>query len=230
MSWVRIGLVIGLLAVPACGTSGSGGIGAVSCGGTTQTVQTIQPGVVKIAITGTATDPLDPEAWMYRYAERLAAELALQAEWVVVPFDKSWELAGKDVVDGSLGTWLAPKHGDMRRNPLKITIADSRIVDLECDNEEALEDFRRYVSHAENGNRVGEFALGTNTAVRDVIGNMLQDEKIPGVHIAFGHPYSEHAGADWTSETHIDVVGRDFDVWFDGVPIMKHGKYLNGEV
>jgi ABC-type amino acid transport substrate-binding protein len=100
MSWVRIGVVIGLLAVPACETSGSGGIGAVSCGiGSTQTVGTLQPGVVKIAITGTATDPLDPEAWMYRYAERLAAELLLRAEWVVVPFDKSWELAGKDVVD-----------------------------------------------------------------------------------------------------------------------------------
>ena len=98
MSWVRIGLVIGLLAVPACGTSGSGGIGAVSCG-STETVGTLQPGVVKIAITGTATDQLDPEAWMYRYAERLAAELLLRPEWVVVPFDKSWELAGKDVVD-----------------------------------------------------------------------------------------------------------------------------------
>jgi len=137
---------------------------------------------------------------------------------------------GVYVVDGCLGTWLAPKHGDLRNTPLKITISDSRIVDLECENEEALEDFRNYVSYAENGDRVGEFALGTNLAVHDVIGNMLQDEKIPGVHIAFGHPYSEHTGADWTSETHIDVVGRDFDVWFDGVPIMKRGKYLNGEV
>lgn len=136
---------------------------------------------------------------------------------------------GVYVVDGSLGTWLAPKHGDMRRNPLRITIADSRIIDTSCDNAEALKDFRAYVAHAENGNRVGEFALGTNLAVHDVIGNMLQDEKIPGVHIAFGHPYSEHTGAEWTSETHIDVVGRDFDVWFDGVPIMKRGRYmLNG--
>jgi polar amino acid transport system substrate-binding protein len=62
-------------------------------------VQTLQPGVVTIAITGTATDPLDPEAWMSRYAERLAQDLNLRAEWHVVPFDKSWELAGKDVVD-----------------------------------------------------------------------------------------------------------------------------------
>ena len=55
--------------------------------------------MVKIAITGTATDALDPEAWMYRYAERLAQDLNLRAEWHVVPFDKSWELAGRDAVD-----------------------------------------------------------------------------------------------------------------------------------
>lgn len=62
-------------------------------------IQTLQPGVVRIAITGSATDLLDPEAWMYQYAERLAHDLGLRVEWAVVPFDKSWELAGKDVVD-----------------------------------------------------------------------------------------------------------------------------------
>ena len=74
----------------------------VGCGArTTPTaIQTLEPGVVKIAVTGTTvTDPLDPEEWMYRYAERLARDLDLRVEWHVVPFDKSWELAGKDVVD-----------------------------------------------------------------------------------------------------------------------------------
>lgn len=75
---------------------------AAACGGertASHDVQTLAPGRITIAITGTATDVLDPEAWMYRYAERLAADLGLTAEWKVVPFDKSWELAGKDVVD-----------------------------------------------------------------------------------------------------------------------------------
>jgi len=63
-------------------------------------VQTLEPGVLKIAVTGTTvTDPLNPEQWMYRYAERLGHDLGLRVEWHVVPFDKSWELAGKDVVD-----------------------------------------------------------------------------------------------------------------------------------
>ena len=63
-------------------------------------IRTLEPGVVKIAITGvTVDDPLDPEQWRYFYAERLAQDLNLRAEWHVVPFDKSWELAGRNVVD-----------------------------------------------------------------------------------------------------------------------------------
>ena len=58
------------------------------------------------------------------------------------------------------------------------------------------EEFRAYTSTDENSNRVGEFAVGTNTACTHVIGNILQDEKIPGIHIAFGHPYAEHTGAE----------------------------------
>jgi len=66
----------------------------------------------------------------------------------------------------------------------------------------------------------------TNTACTHVIGHILQDEKIPGVHIAFGHPYAEHTGANWVSKTHIDCVGRDFDIWFDGEQVMRGGKFL----
>lgn len=63
-------------------------------------IGTLEAGVVKIAVTSTTvTDPLDPEEWMYRYAERLGRDLGLRVDWHVVPFDKSWQLAGLDVVD-----------------------------------------------------------------------------------------------------------------------------------
>jgi leucyl aminopeptidase (aminopeptidase T) len=141
-------------------------------------------------------------------------------------FTSPQRVDGIFVVDGVLGDWLAPKYGDMSATPLTIHIDESRIVKTECDHEEALRDFRAYTSTDENSGRVGEYALGTNLAVRELIGNMLQDEKIPGVHIAFGHPYSEHTGAKWKSGTHVDVVGREFDVWFDGRKIMERGRYL----
>jgi len=133
---------------------------------------------------------------------------------------------GTFVVDGVVGDYLCSKYGDLRDTPLTIQVAGNRIVELRCENKELLDDFRAYTSTDENSNRVGEFAIGTNTALTRVIGNILQDEKIPGVHIAFGHPYAEHTGADWKSKTHIDCVGRDFDIWFDDEQVMRAGKFL----
>jgi leucyl aminopeptidase (aminopeptidase T) len=133
---------------------------------------------------------------------------------------------GVFVVDGVVGDYLCQKYGDLRETPLTIEVADSRIRNLQCSNKELLEEFQAYTSTDENSNRVGEFAIGTNIACTRVIGNILQDEKMPGVHIAFGHPYAEHTGADWISKTHIDCVGRDFDIWFDGEQVMARGKFL----
>ena len=46
------------------------------------------------------------------------------------------------------------------------------------------------------------------------------------ISMAFGNPYGAHTGADWWSGTHIDVVGRDFDIWADDRQIMSSGKFL----
>jgi aminopeptidase len=133
---------------------------------------------------------------------------------------------GTFVVDGVVGDYLCQKYGDLHDAPLTIAVENNRIRQLHSKNNELLEEFRAYTSADENSNRVGEFAIGTNTACTHVIGNILQDEKIPGVHIAFGHPYAEHTGANWVSKTHIDCVGRDFDIWFDGEQVMERGKFL----
>jgi leucyl aminopeptidase (aminopeptidase T) len=133
---------------------------------------------------------------------------------------------GVFVVDGVVGDYLCQKYGDIEATPLTIEIEDNRIRSLQCENAELLEEFRAYTSTDENSNRVGEFAVGTNTACTRIIGNILQDEKIPGIHIAFGHPYAEHTGQNWISKTHIDCVGRDFDIWFDDTMVMERGKFL----
>jgi aminopeptidase len=133
---------------------------------------------------------------------------------------------GLYVADGVVGDYLCARYGDLRDNPLFVTIEDSRIADVRCDRADLVRDFLAYTATDENSNRVGEFALGTNIAVHDVIGNILPDEKLPTLHVAFGHPYAEHTGAKWKSTTHIDIVGRQFNVWFDGDPIMEGGRYL----
>ncbi|HEX8678960.1 MAG TPA: aminopeptidase [Chthoniobacterales bacterium] len=133
---------------------------------------------------------------------------------------------GVFVVDGVVGDYLCQKYGDILETPLTIVVEDNRIRSLECENKELLEEFRAYTSTDENSDRVGEFAVGTNTACTHIIGNILQDEKIPGIHIAFGHPYAEHTGQTWISKTHIDCVGREFDIWFDNEQVMARGKFL----
>ena len=141
-------------------------------------------------------------------------------------FTTPGEVNGVFVVDGVVGEWLCAKFGDLRENPLTIRIAANRLVEANSANRELQEDFWRYTHTDENSDRVGEFAIGTNIELKDVIGQILQDEKFPGVHIAFGNPYGAHTGAEWYSSTHIDVVGRKFDIWVDDAQIMCGGEFL----
>ena len=141
-------------------------------------------------------------------------------------FTSPANLNGVFVVDGVVGDYLCDKYGDLKATPLRIEIVNSRITHMDSTNKELVQDMLAYVMTDENSNRVGEFAIGTNIALTHLIGNILQDEKFPGIHIAFGHPYAEHTGADWISTTHIDCVGRDFDIWMDDVQVMKDGKFL----
>ena len=59
-----------------------------------------------------------------------------------------------------------------------------------------------------------------------MIGILLQDEKVPGVHLAFGDPYGSQTHADWSSRTHVDVLTRDCDVWIDDEQVIAEGQYL----
>ena len=158
------------------------------------------------------------------------AGLITPEKWGNLPggeiFTSPFNSNGRFVVDGVVGDYLCQKYGDIGATPLTIDIRDNRIAALACENKELLREFDAYCHTDENSNRVGEFAIGTNTACTHVIGHILQDEKLPGIHIAFGHPYCEHTGQTWKSQTHIDCVGRDFDIWLDDEQIMAKGKFL----
>jgi leucyl aminopeptidase (aminopeptidase T) len=141
-------------------------------------------------------------------------------------FTTPGEVNGTFVIDGVVGDYLCAKFGSLRENPLTIQMKANRRTDAHSENRELEDDFWRYTHTDENSDRVGEFAIGTNIDVKDVIGQILQDEKYPGVHIAFGNPYGAHTGAEWDSSTHIDVVGRKFNIWVDDAQIMREGKFL----
>lgn len=136
------------------------------------------------------------------------------------------QLEGVFVVDGSVGDYLCWKYGCVSDTPLRLEIHNSRLRHAESDNSELVEDFWRYCRTAANSDRVGEFAIGTNTKVEHCIGNLLQDEKMPGAHIAFGNPAARQTGAGWSCPTHIDVIATGCDIWIDQRKIMERGKFL----
>jgi leucyl aminopeptidase (aminopeptidase T) len=140
------------------------------------------------------------------------------------------EVNGVFVVDGVVGDFLCKEYGLLASQPLTIHIESNRIVRATSTNKKLERDFWAYTHTDENSDRVGEFAIGTTIGVDRVIGNILQDEKFPGVHIAFGDPYGAHTGAKWKSSTHIDVVGLRFNIWLGNAAseeqIMRDGEFL----
>jgi aminopeptidase len=141
-------------------------------------------------------------------------------------FTTPGEVNGTFVIDGVVGDYLCAKFGALKAQPLTIQVKGNRLVEAHSANKELRDDFWAYTHTDENSDRVGEFAIGTNLELKDVIGQILQDEKYPGIHIAFGNPYGAHTGAEWYSSTHIDVVGRNFDIWVDDAQIMRGGQFL----
>jgi leucyl aminopeptidase (aminopeptidase T) len=180
------------------------------------------------AKTGAGTDLVADVNPNYRWVK--TSGIISTEKWGNLPggevFTTPGEVNGTFVIDGVVGDYLCAKFGDLKSTPLTIQIKKNRLIEAHSENKELKDDFWAYTHSDENSDRVGEFAIGTNIELKDVIGQILQDEKYPGVHIAFGNPYGAHTGAEWYSSTHIDVVGRKFDIWADDEQIMRAGKFL----
>jgi leucyl aminopeptidase (aminopeptidase T) len=132
---------------------------------------------------------------------------------------------GTFVCDATAGDHFNGKYGDLQTTPLVLEIEGGRLVHAECARKDLEEEFWEYCHTDENSDRVGELAFGTNLGLSDMIGNLLQDEKFPGVHIAFGDPYGSQTHAEWKSKTHVDVLTRNCNVWIDNDQVISEGHY-----
>ncbi|MBK8020597.1 MAG: aminopeptidase [Chloroflexi bacterium] len=124
-----------------------------------------------------------------------------------------------------MGDFFSKKYG-LLKEPLRLEVRDGWLTSCTHSNAEMALEFWSYLDGVENGRRVGEFAIGTNEFLGKLIGNLLQDEKYPGVHVAFGNPYAFYTGATWDSPVHVDVVMEQTSVWVDGKPIMEEGQFI----
>lgn len=133
---------------------------------------------------------------------------------------------GTFVCDGTAGDYFNGKYGDFSVNPMRLEIKGGRLVGIDCSRKDLEREFWDYCHTDENSDRVGELAFGTNYGLTEFIGILLQDEKFPGVHIAFGDPYGSQTHADWKSRTHVDVLTRSCDVWIDDDQVIAKGRYV----
>jgi aminopeptidase len=75
---------------------------------------------------------------------------------------------------------------------------------------------------------IGEFAIGTNHAIRNFTHNILYDEKMGGtIHLALGNGYPE-TGSLNLSSIHWDLIcdmRRDSEIVVDGDPLCRNGEF-----
>jgi aminopeptidase len=133
---------------------------------------------------------------------------------------------GTFVCDGTAGDHFCGKYGDLEKTPLKLEIKAGRLTKVSCDRKDLEAEFWSYCHTDENSDRVGELAFGTNMHLSEFIGILLQDEKFPGVHLAFGDPYGSQTHAAWSSRTHVDVLARRCNVWIDQDQVIANGRYM----
>jgi leucyl aminopeptidase (aminopeptidase T) len=124
-----------------------------------------------------------------------------------------------------LGDHFSEKYGILA-HPARFEVEKGRVRRVDAQHEELQRELETYLAQHENSNRAGEFAIGTNIGLDGLTGNLLQDEKLPGVHVAFGDPYGRETGADWTCTSHMDVVATRSTIKVDGEYLMKEGKFV----
>ena len=151
-----------------------------------------------------------------------------QSTWGNLPegevFTSPARVDGLLTVD-ELGDYFSEQYGVLPQ-PVTFRIEDSIAVEITSENTALATELAGYLDSSENGRRVGEFAIGTNTALTRLVGNLLQDEKYPGVHVAFGNPYPDETGATWRASVHVDTIPTDCDIDVDGRPLMRAGRFL----
>ncbi len=123
-----------------------------------------------------------------------------------------------------LGDYFSEKYG-LLTHPVTFALTDSHVTSVHCDDPALAAEVWDYLNSAENGRRAGEFAIGTNVGLTRLVGNLLQDEKYPGIHVAFGNPYPERTGATWSSDIHVDVIPSDCTIDVDGRRLMTAGVF-----
>jgi len=133
---------------------------------------------------------------------------------------------GVYVADKSIGDWFQSKYPELEHYPVTLEFAAGRLRDVRSPNATLARELFLFVRSNENGDRAGEFGIGTNPWAEFLPAQPTLDENVPGVHLALGDPFGAETGASWTSKTRVSVIGTRMSLHVDGKPLLDNGGYV----
>jgi len=151
-----------------------------------------------------------------------------QGRWGNLPEGETFTCPAS--VDGviaveEIGDWFTEKYG-MLSPAVRFVMKAGRIVSVETAERTWTPTFAPTWRRIRIPAGLVSLRSCTNVGLSEIVGNFLQDEKFPGVHIAFGDPYGFETGADWDCPSHVDVLASHATISVDGRNIMENGRFL----
>jgi leucyl aminopeptidase (aminopeptidase T) len=168
---------------------------------------------------------LDPR---HRWQERVG--IVRPGRWENLPsgelFTCPADVNGVFIADASMGGNAGAQAGVLSRTPIRVEIRGGTCRGVQCVDRSLATTVDSLLRAERNGDKVGMVVIGTNVGLRDATGEVVADQNMPGLHIAFGATLAEQTGATWDAPTQLLLAGTRADVDLDGVPLLREGRYL----
>jgi leucyl aminopeptidase (aminopeptidase T) len=136
------------------------------------------------------------------------------------------ETRGVYVADASMGGHFGQAAGLLADKPVRLEFEGGYCKSVRCRDLSLQREVERFIKAEHNGDRVGAIGFGTNVGITAPIGDVSCDQNMPGMHIGLGATFAEQTGATWNSRTQITFTCAQSDVDLDGVPLLRHGRYI----
>jgi aminopeptidase len=134
---------------------------------------------------------------------------------------------GVFAANASLGEWFGRREGLLAGNPVRLRIADDRVVEVFAPHSRELErDIEAVLEVSANSARVGVVCIGVNDALETAFGNPLVDQNLPGLHLSIGDPAARVTGARWSAATSFAACQVGASIAIDGETVIAAGKLL----
>ena len=133
---------------------------------------------------------------------------------------------GVFVADASVGAHFGQAAGLLTDRPLRFEVEGGWMKAVRCVDLSLQRNVESFLRSEHNGARVGVVSLGTNVGIYAPSGDIMCDQNLPGLHLGFGSSFPDQTGASWNARSQLTVTCANADVDLDGVPLLRHGRYM----